>query len=246
MNMPFGSIAWIVFLSLTIFACTIGILLGLSVLRLIYPKSHNPADLSQRLPIAQYAPESKTTNEFVLNADDVIALGLYDYEHSARSGHRRVMRRIFLGAQGILFVLGIILLLISNKDQFLFVSGVVIIALSLLSLLWYLLSPVIFRSVIKRKGLKAYSNENKTIVKNTISIADEGLTHTTNIHSWQIPWKELAYVVSTDKYIYFYERSTSNVHILPLAAFPDAIAFEQFASTARIYLARSLSQNITK
>jgi hypothetical protein len=240
LNMPFGSVAWNWFLLSVIFVGIGGVLLGLFFVRLIYSKSDSHANLSQQPRIMQYIPTSRViSTEFELNADDLIAFRLYDYDHSPRAKRGRILRLIILGAFGIILALGIILILISSKDQFIFISGVVTIALSLFLLLWLLLSPFILRLVLKRNLAKVCSADNGIHVKHVISITNEELTDITSIYSGKIPWKEISHIILTDKYLYFYERSTADVHIVPRAAFSDTTAFEQFVATARTYFAQA-------
>lgn len=246
MKVQFASLAWFICLGEWIFISGFGTLLGLLLVRLIYAGSETHAKVTQSTTVAQCSTDTNAAIEFNLSADDLMAFYLFDNVHSPNIGRRHMLRRFFLVIYFIVFVLGIAVLLLFHEDQFLFVCGILVVLASILLFIWQLLAPIFLLLNINRRVAKLYSKTDKPEMKHIISISNEGLTHDVNTRSEKIPWTKIEAILSTEKYLYFYEQSASVAHIVPLTAFTDTVSFEKFEKAAKAYFAHALGNTNTK
>ncbi len=198
--------------------------------RFIYPQLRS----SDEKLVVGAAEKKEMDIEYELKADDVLAFHLYFYERSPqRRRTRKLLRRMLLLAFAleILVIIVVLAALGTKAVPFLAALGI----LTLLTLLYYLFSPLLLRKIIRVAVAKQYGQGSDQLTgKHKLSITQDGVTDITGMGESKTRWKAVEWVTSTDQYLFMTVRG-SGPYIVPRGAFSDETTFSQFADTAKSY-----------
>ncbi|MFC1989144.1 YcxB family protein [Chloroflexota bacterium] len=176
------------------------------------------------------------TMEYELITDDVLAFYLYNHEYNPQLEHaRKLLRRMLLVSSAFEFLVAIILLVVFGEQQLLL--AVFIMAFAILTLLWYIFSPSIFRKILKREVTRKYGqSQNKLAGKHKLSITSDAVTDINDMGESKTRWNAIEYVASTDQYLFMLGSDLNPYpYIVPRSTFTDESAFSQFVDTAKTY-----------
>jgi hypothetical protein len=170
--------------------------------------------------------------EFVLRADDILALHKYLLERRPRAGHGQWVWLVV----GEVFLVLCILFDFSNSDW----TGTtfpLIIAVVFLGLIAFV---VFQRQAMPARVLgqlrKQLDDEwnRKLLGWRRLSLTPEAITFTGELTTFSVRWPAVEQIVTTEDHaIFLVTRQTGLV--LPVRAFPDEEAFREFVKAARRY-----------
>ncbi len=207
-------------------------LIGWVAVRFIYPYLYSD---DKKPAIASKMPENVAKEikvEYELNAEDVAAYIIYNYEHSTQLKlSRKFLRIILLFVLGV-EILGVMLLVVILKEySFSIALGV----LAVMTLIWYFCYPSIIQRSLKRGIPGIYGqSQNMLTGKHILLINPDLLVDKTDMGESTTRWSAVEYLTPTNQYLFVSVRG-SGPHIIPKRAFADEALFKQFAETAIAY-----------
>jgi uncharacterized membrane protein len=226
--------ALLLIVSIAIGAGTIGALIGLLILRMIYAQFRSDGE---KLKVGKNARDNLVEAmyiEYELNTDDALAFHLYNYEHSPQLGHaRKLVRRGLLFAVAVELLAAAVIAVALGKGYLLFV--LVLCAFALLTFLYYVVSPSLMRKGLRGTVARAYSQgKNKLTGKHKLSITPDGVTDIADIGETTTRWDAIEWLASTDQYLFMMVRG-SGPHIVPKRSFADEAEFRQFVEASKVH-----------
>lgn len=176
----------------------------------------------------------KTSIEYELSIDEVIAFYIFNRERSPTLGKvRRIMRLLLLITFAIEVSIVIILLTVLGQDEL--PIAIFVAVLALFTSLYYVLFNILSRKVIKRKMVRSHLQKpNKLVGKHLLSISPDTISDSTDGGESSTSWNIVEYVASTEQYLFIAVRS-SEPYIVPGNVFPDDALFNQFIKLVEKY-----------
>jgi len=162
--------------------------------------------------------------EFENSLDDVLALNMYHYQHSANVRRTRLILQF--GPPVIPVVVFLVQILVSGASLASALPWLVFAGI------WVLFVPFSLRRGMRKRVAKmVLESQNDGIVgKHRLSLTSKAMTDKTDSGKTKTRWAEVRRIVATNQYVFIY-IDANVAHIVPKRAFPDESKYKEFIKT---------------
>jgi hypothetical protein len=173
--------------------------------------------------------------DFELNLDDIKAFNLYYAEHASHPRSQWKKGRINnIALMSVSYFLALLFWIIDGIRLIPFI--IILVLLGTYSLIWHFIAPSFRRKRIDKAIEKAYGKGlNNDIGKHKFSITKDKMRDITDVGESSNSWDIVENVVTSEQHLFILLRG-AKAYIIPRKAFPNKLAFTQFAEQAKLYL----------